>query len=710
MAGRYARRGRVFSSWTGRGAGRRAALNRPLGAVTACLVAAWALSLAVGAPQASADQARPVIDTDFLYHQLYYMSTNFQYRVSGEDGDPHNPGDPANQPPLANGWQEFYAYWRKTMTDPKQMGPLGADVTPADHYFQSGGIFGAPGTEPPFESDVADVTLPGSTCPGERSLFAAHPDSTPGLNEHNGSAYDDTSGVTMGMAEFRALLQWYAANGTWPTRTVKIGLFDAEETGLYGSAYYADNLIPQGPQGQYKLVANMDQNGLEYPAYHFGTRTYTSNPTSTTGPWHTNINASPLQKPPTDVYSDADWARIQANMPAIQHFRTALDESVHQAFTVLGAKHHNQITLENPLENGTKMPAYKTDDLNTYSTPQDDTLGRTDQVPFVAQGIPGYGVLGAFDSTDTENPYPEESPLKPPIFQYAGYDTPRDTIQHLNLLASGLPVGPATSDPDVPESGTEELRAALELPATWSDYLVSRAEYAGASPRPVGPLAYFETDPVKPAKDQLKVDFDASFTLPLDAVGKLTYAWDFGDGTHATGATVSHTYAHPQFADVKLVVRDESGNVGTYRQAVNAGASSDPAPDTPSCGRFKVDETNAVLAENGLPPATTSPNPLGLPPNGQCVDRRKFAFRLHQPKGGRVTRVTVYVNGKRVLRRHGHRISRIKLTRLPRGLFRVKIVAVNSKHETVTSVRTYRGCRKSRPTTRVHRHRHRRHH
>ncbi len=95
-------------------------------------------------------------------------------------------------------------------------------------------------------------------------------------------------------------------------------------------------------------------------------------------------------------------------------------------------------------------------------------------MPFVAQGIPGYGVLGAFDSTDTENPYPQQSPLMPPIFQYAGYDTPRDTIQHLNLLASGQPQGPATNDPNVPESGTEELRAALELPATWSDYLISR--------------------------------------------------------------------------------------------------------------------------------------------------------------------------------------------------------------------------------------------
>ena len=40
----------------------------------------------------------------------------------------------------------------------------------------------------------------------------------------------------MTMAEFQALLRWYEANGTWPDRTLKIALFDAEETGLNGSA------------------------------------------------------------------------------------------------------------------------------------------------------------------------------------------------------------------------------------------------------------------------------------------------------------------------------------------------------------------------------------------------------------------------------------------------------------------------------------------
>jgi putative CocE/NonD family hydrolase len=90
----------------------------------------------------------------------------------------------------------------------------------------------------------------------------------------------------------------------------------------------------------------------------------------------------------------------------------------------------------------------------------------------------------------------------------------------------------------------------------------------------------------------------------------------------------------------------------------------------------------------------------GLP----CRDVRKFAFRLHQPRGGRIVRATVYVNGRRVKRLHGHRVSRIVLRRLPLGVFHVKIVAVTSRGERVVSQRTYRGCRKSRPHTHVRRH------
>jgi hypothetical protein len=93
---------------------------------------------------------------------------------------------------------------------------------------------------------------------------------------------------------------------------------------------------------------------------------------------------------------------------------------------------------------------------------------------------------------------------------------------------------------------------------------------------------------------------------------------------------------------------------------------------------------------------------VGLPSNQRCADRRKFTFELHHAPRARVTSVVVFVNGKRKLARHGHDVRRITLARLPRGRFEVKIVATQSSGSTLTSTRIYRGCTKSRPTTRAH--------
>jgi hypothetical protein len=87
-------------------------------------------------------------------------------------------------------------------------------------------------------------------------------------------------------------------------------------------------------------------------------------------------------------------------------------------------------------------------------------------------------------------------------------------------------------------------------------------------------------------------------------------------------------------------------------------------------------------------------------PSRGCIDRRKFRFRLRHRRGQRVTRVRVYVNKRRVVNRRGRNIKYVTLRKLPLGRFRVKIVKrTNDGHKT-TTVRYYRGCRKTRPTGR----------
>jgi hypothetical protein len=78
------------------------------------------------------------------------------------------------------------------------------------------------------------------------------------------------------------------------------------------------------------------------------------------------------------------------------------------------------------------------------------------------------------------------------------------------------------------------------------------------------------------------------------------------------------------------------------------------------------------------------------------VDRRKFSFKLN---GGRVTKVEVFVNGVRKVRKKGKNVRSVTLTRLPKGTFVVKVVTTRAGGKKRESVRTYRGCKKSKPRT-----------
>src|SRR5438046_3873253 len=72
---------------------------------------------------------------------------------------------------------------------------------------------------------------------------------------------------------------------------------------------------------------------------------------------------------------------------------------------------------------------------------------------------------------------------------------------------------------------------------------------------------------------------------------------------------------------------------------------------------------------------------------------RSFSFRLHARHGDRVTRVRVYVNGRRILSRRGHNITRVTLTKLPLGKFTVKILTRSEEHTSELQSLTNLVCR-----------------
>ena len=685
-----------------------------------------------------APQQSPAVDANYLYAQLYAMAKAYSYRISGADGDPRNASDPFNLPPTVNGWQELVGYWKKTLTDAHANTQLANFATAADHYFRRSGGYR-------FDSDDAEVTLPGSTCAGQRVLLAAHPDETPvptdvvGLidsgttsgttgfgaarrhitdsNLGNEGAYDGLSGVALTLAEYNALLSWYETNGTYPKRTLKVTLLDASRgktaDGLFsreGSAYYASNLIPSGPQGQYALFANMDSLGMDYPAYHLGTEFFWNNVTAGgVGPWNTFIKATPAA--PNGAYPDSGagtpGANISANASAIGQLHDNLKSALAAGFNQQGVKYGFSVPLENPLrynQNGQApnpysgtvptKPAYSAADQAQFSPVRDDTDALEDEQAFFNKGIPGFTVSGVKNSSSVENPYSTTDPRvtdarrATPVIGYAGNqttfqlgnNTPQpgftnlvapaaagdltvtvvnaataanpvdlapgqpffvdtganieygqiqsvgapggvagtqvtltkplarahtvgvpfnvnenqpvgylsDSIEHLNYFAGGAPHGLQ------PQQPTEELKRALELPAQWTSLLLAGDDYLGATAHPTKPVAYFETSPVKP--DSLTVTFDAGFSRNASGTKSgLKYYWDFGDGTHAVGERVTHTYTSATFADVKLAV-GRSGDWGLYRQAVAVDNPSSQPPPTPACGTFTPDESALLIA------------------------------------------------------------------------------------------------------------------
>ena len=106
------------------------------------------------------------------------------------------------------------------------------------------------------------------------------------------------------------------------------------------------------------------------------------------------------------------------------------------------------------------------------------------------------------------------------------------------------------------------------------------AATGGSSPPPNGaPTACFSA-----TTSGLSASVDGACSSDPEG-SALTYAWDFGDGSTATGRTASRTYAAAGTYTVRLTVTDTQGATGTTTRQVSVtsgGGGGDPDPATPT--------------------------------------------------------------------------------------------------------------------------------
>jgi hypothetical protein len=436
-----------------------------------------------------------------------------------------------------------------------------------------------------------------------------------------GSGLTLTAGLTKTHASGVQLLD--GSTGTGITLTAPLAKAHTFGSTVNGSA---TGLLSDSPQGQVVGVLNNDQDGINYPALHWGTDHYLNDLVNGgVGPWFNNINATPVSPAANNIYGTVGIQRLQHNLPAVQAFRSNVENAVTQAIHDLGEKYNYSIpignpdlfkntgsTPDNPLPS--TLPSYLPQDQSRYTPVQDDRTGRTDQVSFGVRGIPSLGDIGVYDgNTDplvggNENPYPSSYPSKPNISFLYGQDTMSDYFSNLNFFAGGQVHGPGGYD-----QPSEGLLRGVEFIATFFSYAVASDSLGGKVTAPNRPIAYFDQTPRK-ATAQTTVTYDAGFSRTKDGLTSgLTYYWDFGDGSglqSTTNPIIQHTFpTQAAWRDVKLLVNNNN-KWGAFRQVEPidffptyypaVAPVTEPQPPTTGpaanpCGTLSDTELNAMI-------------------------------------------------------------------------------------------------------------------
>ncbi|HLG64482.1 MAG TPA: M28 family peptidase [Ktedonosporobacter sp.] len=481
----------------------------------------------------------PTVDPNYIYDQLFTIATQFQRREAGYD---------ANLPVSVNGHDEFADYWAKEIShDLQGFGPqIRRDEFPVV------GWLGRPAKVPAFN---VEVSVPGVTHAEQVVVIGCHYD---GEASSTQSANDDASGCAIELGVAKAMGDFWRAHHAYPARTLRFVIFDAEEQGLFGSFHYLNSTV-NGDVNNIVAMFNEEQNGIAYPLRYLG---QLQNPQL---PFY--IEMSPLTD--SGLYPAQDKL-TPAQRNAITRFRTLMAQAVPAVFKQFQALGYLGLTYHADNGQDVAQPIFAPDQLSNIRQ-EDDTLGGSDQIPFTLAGIPCATFVG--NSTYYDN--------NPPPWSYP-YDQKEDTIQLMNTFANGS------------SHKANALTLSLALPGMLTTWMLNQPDILGQTP-------LIDQAPTASISDigqaQVGTDLTVDATASYDPQGNspLTYTWNFGDGSTASGVSATHRYA----------------SAGSYTLTLTASSAT---------GKRQVSKTITVV-----PQTTIYQNPYGqhqedgIPPSNPQV-------------------------------------------------------------------------------------------
>jgi hypothetical protein len=182
----------------------------------------------------------------------------------------------------------------------------------------------------------------------------------------------------------------------------------------------------------------------------------------------------------------------------------------------------------------------------------------------------------------------------------------------------------------------------------------------------------------------------ATVTVPIlddavhEATEKLTVALSDVVGATVTGGPATVTIADDDAAPTTTTTT--TSTTTTVPPAPTPITPEAPAPPAPAPATPPVTATS-------VPTPPKAADVITLPSTRACVSRRSFRIRLRQPKGIKIAKATVRLDGKLVKTLTGARVTApVDLRGLPKGRFTVTIAVTTSTGTVLRDRRTYRTC------------------